>query len=71
MENSEEPRYPAGVQPYDSFNGLRIGALAGGVIGILPAFVFPGGFVWLVIGAAVGAAAGYLWERNDRAKRGE
>ena len=68
---SEEPRYPPGTQPYDVLNGARIGAVAGGVLGIVAAFFLGAAFVWLIIvGAVVGGGIGYLWERRAVARRG-
>jgi predicted lipid-binding transport protein (Tim44 family) len=60
--NDENP-LPPGRQPYDSLTGLRVGAVAGGLLGGL------GGAVmrtpWLLLaGAGIGAAVGYLTERR-------
>ena len=34
---NERPTYRPGEQPYDRLNGIRIGALAGGIAGAVPA----------------------------------
>jgi hypothetical protein len=61
----DEYRLPRGRQPYDAYNGARVGGLVGGLLGTVPAFVL--GPVWaagVLVGGAVGAGAGYLWERR-------
>jgi len=66
----EEPRYPAGVQPYDTMNGVRIGAIVGGIVGVGAAVLVGGAFAWLVIiGGGAGGAVGYVWERRAIARR--
>ena len=60
-DNSLRP----GHQPYDRLNGIRVGGLAGALLGGLATWLFGVGFVWLVVAlAAVGGAFGYLWERT-------
>ncbi|MCP3974003.1 MAG: hypothetical protein GY720_05865 [bacterium] len=59
-------RLPAGRQPYDGFNGLRIGALTGGILGIVATSLLSFSSIWLtVVGAVVGALAGYRWEKKS------
>ena len=70
MNERTEPSYPPGHQPYDPLNGLRIGALAGGVLAVIPIALLGFGFAWLmVVGAAIGGAAGYLRERRGMRRR--
>lgn len=56
-------RLPAGPQPYDGINGMRIGALAGGLLGALLAAVAD--MPWLIAtGAVVGGGIGFWYERH-------
>lgn len=58
-------RYPPGRQPYDVWNGARIGAIVGGLLGALSAILVGAAAVWIIVGGAmVGAFAGYWWERR-------
>lgn len=60
-----EQRFPPGRQPYDALNGLRVGGLAGAVLGAVVTAFTTVGLVWLVpVGAVAGAVAGYLYERR-------
>jgi hypothetical protein len=60
-----EQRLPPGHQPYDALNGLRVGGLAGALLGAVVTAVTTVGLVWLVpVGAVAGAAAGYLYQRG-------
>ena len=54
---------PAGRQPYDTLNGLRIGAVAGALLGAIVALVVGSGMVWLII--ALGAIGGFLGYRFE------
>jgi hypothetical protein len=70
--NNERDRtgYPAGRQPYDPLNGLRVGALAGGVVGVLPAAILGPRAAWtMLIGAVIGGAVGFWWEKRAMASR--
>ena len=59
---TDRPRYAPGEQPYDRLNAVRIGALTGGVIGIVPAVILGAGYAFLLlVGAAIGAYAGKRW----------
>ena len=66
MDEQERPRYPPGVQPYDGLNAIRIGAITGGILGIVIAFYTGGAFVMLLGGVSVGALAGWGWHRRAR-----
>ena len=62
MSNSE--RLPPGRQPYDGLVGLRVGGVVGGLVGAVVAAI--AGAPWLLLlGAALGGAAGYLSERRN------
>ena len=64
---SDRNRLPAGRQPYDTINGLRIGALAGGLLGALIAAATH--LPWLLLaGAVIGGATGY-WSERRKARR--
>lgn len=65
MRDERHPKLPQGVQPYDRLNGLRIGALTGGVIALFPAIFLGGAPFWLVGGALVGGLGGYVWDRRS------
>lgn len=55
---------PAGRQPYDALNGLRIGAIVGALLGAIVAMIFGSGMVWLIL--LLGAIGGYLGYRFER-----
>lgn len=58
----DEPAYKPGHPPHDRINGLRVGGLAGAIVGIVIAVAFDGPF-WVVPGAAAfGAGYGFLSE---------
>ncbi len=58
-------KHPAGRQPYDPLNGLRIGALAGGILGIAATALLSFSNIWLtLVGAVIGAVVGYWWEKQ-------
>ena len=60
----EASSLPAGRQPYDPLVGLRVGAIAGGILGvILLAISSLASFWFVVIGAVAGGAIGYWTER--------
>lgn len=55
---------PPGRQPYDVYNGMRVGGLSGLLIGGGLSIVT--GWFWLIlVGGLGGAIAGYLWERRE------
>jgi|COG998Drversion2_1049125.scaffolds.fasta_scaffold01557_3 hypothetical protein len=69
-DENGETRYPPGRQPYDPLNGFRVGALFGGIIGVLPAAILgPYTAVTMVGGAAIGGAVGYWWEKRTMTPR--
>lgn len=60
MPANETPRYPPGKQPYDSLNAIRIGILAGGILGVVVTALTSAANLWLVaLFAVVGGVAGY------------
>ena len=63
MEDRDTPTYGPGEQPYDPFNAMRIGALVGGIVGIVTSALLGGAFVLLLAGAGIGAVAGWAWHR--------
>lgn len=63
MALKDGDRLPPGRQPYDKLNGLRVGALAGGVLGAVAAAATRMPWVFFA-GAVIGGAAGYLTERR-------
>jgi len=66
MSDDQRHPLPPGVQPYDGLNGIRIGAITGGVVAILPAAILGGAPFWLLGGAVTGGIAGYVWENRTR-----
>lgn len=70
---TDEPRYRPGEQPYDRMNAVRIGAIAGGIVGAVPAALLGGGFVVLLaVGAVAGAFVGRWWhDRTTGIDRGD
>jgi hypothetical protein len=66
VPNLDPPRLPPGRQPYDPLNGLRVGALSGGLTGAVAAVVIGPVYAWLVlVGAVAGGAIGYWYERRS------
>ena len=62
-----DDRLPEGRPPWDPLNGLRIGALAGAVIGVSLTLITPASGIWLmVVGAIVGGAIGYWSEKRKQ-----
>ena len=67
VSSQKDTSLPSGRPPWDAWNGLRIGALAGGILGILIAVVMGATNFWIVIPAALGGGAiGYWSERRKR-----
>lgn len=66
MSDESGSRYAPGRNPWDPINGFRVGALAGGIIGVLPVALLGGGYFWAVIaGAALGGVAGFWIEKRN------
>lgn len=63
MSTNRRIRLSPGRQPYDALNGLRIGAIAGGLLGGATAAVTRIGW-FVIIGAVIGGVIGYFWERH-------
>lgn len=61
----EDARIPPDRQPWDPANGLRVGALVGGLLGAGVVWL-TGTVWWLVVGAAAGGAIGWWTERSKR-----
>jgi len=63
MASGGGDRLPAGRQPYDSLVGLRVGAVAGGLLGAVAGFAMR--TPWpLLAGAIIGGAVGFFTERR-------
>jgi hypothetical protein len=63
MASDDGDRLPAGRQPYDSLIGLRVGAVAGGLLGAVAGLAMR--TPWpLLPGAVIGGAVGFLTERR-------
>jgi uncharacterized membrane protein len=58
-------KLPPGHQPYDFANGMRVGGIAGALVGG-GVFALTGWWLLIVIGAVVGAVGGWLWLRRGR-----
>lgn len=59
----EKRPLPPGRQPYDPLNGVRVGALAGALAGVVATAATR--TTWfLLAGAVIGGAIGYLTERR-------
>ena len=60
-------RYPAGRPPHDPINGFRVGALAGGITGVLASWLVADPHpAALLVGAVVGGFVGYLTEKRKQ-----
>lgn len=63
---ADQPKYRPGEQPYDRMNAVRIGAVAGGVAGAIPAAILGGAYAILIaVGAVGGAWLGSVWYRRN------
>lgn len=65
MSEKNEYVLPPGRQPYDPLNGLRVGAITGGVIGALIAGLTDIG-IWLAFLLAIVAAAIGYWTQKRK-----
>ena len=65
MSTQKTTKYPRGRPPWDTWNGLRVGALAGGILGIVLTVWIGASNYWLALPTAlIGAAIGYWLESN-------
>ena len=56
--------FPRGRQPYDRLIGFRVGAIAGGILGVIVIAISSLASFWVVlVGAAIGGGVGYWTER--------
>ena len=63
--SDEDSSLPPGRPPWDTWNGLRIGALVGGIIAILAIWMAGSNSFWLaLVGAVIGGVLGYLSEHR-------
>ena len=63
---------PAGHPPWDVWNGARVGAIAGGVVGIAAVALTGSSLYWVGLAtAAGGAVAGYLYEKRKLFRPGD
>ena len=66
---ADEREPPAGWTPWDPVNGLRVGVLAGGLVGVAATALIGGRAAWLIlVGGALGGAVGY-WTQTRRTPR--
>ncbi len=64
MSSKTPEKLPPGRQPYDPLNGLRVGGLAGGILGaVFAAASDLVGFWFVLVAAAIGAGIGYWTEK--------
>ncbi len=64
MPGENAPRYPPGKQPYDSLNAVRIGVVAGGILGAGVTALTSIANLWLVgLFAVIGGIVGF-WSRR-------
>lgn len=68
MVDEDTQRLSPGQQPYDSLNGLRVGVLAGGLLGALGTWAFATPPWPVFVLAAVGGAIGYWSERQKQSR---
>jgi hypothetical protein len=64
MGEEKTDRLPPGRQPYDPLNGMRVGALAGGIVGAVIAGLTDLGFWFVFLVAIVAAAVGYWTQKR-------
>jgi hypothetical protein len=64
MGDEHNDRLPPGRQPYDPLNGLRVGALTGGIIGAVIAGFTDLGIWFVALTAIVAAAVGYWTQKR-------
>lgn len=64
MGEKKSDRLPPGRQPYDPLNGLRVGALTGGIVGAVIAGLTDLGLWFVFLVAIVAAAVGYWTQKR-------
>ncbi len=64
MSGEQQDKLPPGRQPYDPLNGLRIGALTGGIAGAIVAGLTDIGIWFVFLTAIVAAAVGYWTQKR-------
>lgn len=63
VKDRKEPSHPPGHQPYDALNGMRVGAITGGVLGAAVAAVTH--IPWFVLlGGVIGGVIGFVYARR-------
>jgi hypothetical protein len=66
MEQQRD-RLPAGRPPWDTWNGVRVGLLAGGSIGVVLVAIAQSNLYWMALmPAALGGVIGYWSESRKR-----
>ncbi len=56
-----------GTTPWDRWNGVRVGGIVGGILGVVTVLFISSRPFWIVLAlAAVGATAGYWSERRKQ-----
>lgn len=69
LDPHDRPGLRPGRQPYDALSGMRVGAAAGGLIGVVGLVLLGvSSFWWVVAAAVIGGAVGYAYE-SRRARR--
>ena len=64
MGEEQHDKLPPGRQPYDPLNGLRIGAIAGGIVGAVIAGLTDLGIWFVFLTAIVAATIGYWTQKR-------
>jgi hypothetical protein len=67
MAEHQRGRLPAGRPPWDTWNGVRVGLLAGGLIGVVLVAIVQSNLYWVaLLPAALGGVIGYWSESRKR-----
>lgn len=67
MSEPDSPRLPRGRPPWDPWNGARIGALAGGLLGVGAAVLLgSSNYLAVPVVAAIGAFVGYRSQKRKQ-----
>lgn len=72
MAEHESDPLPAGRPPWDTWNGVRVGLLAGGAVGVVLVTIAGSNLYWLaLVPAAIGGVVGYWseWRKRTRATK--